>query len=84
MPRKSSVFGTIRPIFDEGDAVAARVGPGGEELGPHGRAGVTALVGDGPFDLLFVDQAEVLVHDQEVPQPVQGALLGAGEYRRRR
>ena len=29
---------------------------------------------------VVVDQAEVLVDDQDMPQPVQGALLGAGEY----
>ena len=62
---------------DSGDTVAGRVGPGGEELGPHGRAGVIA----GDARLISVrDQAEVLVHDQEVPQRVQGALFAAGEY----
>ena len=71
------IIGLGTPVnFDEGDAVAARVGPGGEELGPHGLAGVTA----GGARLIDVrDQPEVLADDQDVPQRVQGALFGAGE-----
>ena len=36
------VVGTIK--LDFGDAVAVRIGPGGEELGPHGRARVGAFL----------------------------------------
>ena len=60
------------------DAVAERVGPGGEELGPHGIALVAAFAIAGHL-IAVGDQAEVLVDDYDVPQRVNGALLGAGE-----
>ena len=71
------VFSSRNPDFV--DAVAARVGPRGEELGPHGRAIVVSWVSVGRRYMGVVDQPEVLADDHDLPQPVQGALFGAGE-----
>ena len=58
------------------DGVAERLGPGGEALGPHGRAGVVA---SGVRFQVVSEQAAVRVDDHDLPQPVQGALFAAGE-----